>query len=202
MSNGTEPKNIGWGTGAQTSSANSDVNLFNPGSEARTSGGSTQTTTSYLADTYLVTGSITAAGAKTITEAALFDSSASSPTTTLAATVTSAAQTAFSLGAATGPTTGNYYAQIANEVVLVTGGQNTTSITVVRGRLGSTAAASYAVGAIFTPGGDGGAKAFGGVGEQTSTTVVGGSMFAHSDFAGVAVALNDSINFSFKGQFA
>lgn len=200
---GTEPKNIGWGTGVVTSSANSDVNLFVPAVESRVAGGSTVTNTTFLADTYQVTGSVTAAGNKTITEAGLFDSVTNSPTTSLIASVASTTATVFSLGATVGPSSGNYYAQIANEVVLVTGGQNSAVLTVVRNQLGSSPGASYASGTVFTPGGDGGANAFGPLGGATATwtAALGGSMFAHADFAGVAVSTSDSINFTFRDLF-
>jgi hypothetical protein len=47
---------------------------FTPAAEARVVGASTYSTGSFLADTYMVTGSITASAGKTITEAGLFDS--------------------------------------------------------------------------------------------------------------------------------
>jgi hypothetical protein len=207
--NGTEPKFIGWG-GANaaptiTGSTNSDVNLFLPASEARATGTSVQITTAQLADTYQVTGSITAAAIKTISEAGLFDSGTNSPTTTLAVSIASGT-TSISLGAQTGPTALNYYAQIGNEVVLVTAGQTAAVVTVVRAQLGSTAS-GWPVGTSFTPGGDGGAYQYGpGLGGATAspwpaTLPGGGSMFAHADFAGIAVSIGDSINFTFKDQF-
>ena len=203
---GTEPKNIGWGTGTVTSSANSDVNLFAPATEARQSAStSTMIATSFLADTYQVVGSITCLVAgKTITEAGLFDSPTLSPTATLAATITSGAVTVFSLSGAVGPASGNFYAQIGNEVVLVTGGQNTTTVTAVRAQLGSSAPANYPASTPFTVGGDGGAYVNAGLGGATATwtAALGGSMFAHADFAGIAVSVNDSINFTFKDQFS
>ena len=206
--NGTEPKFIGWGQApaTMTGSANSDVNLFVPSSEARASGSSSQVTGSggQLADTYQVTGSITAAAPKTITEAGLFDSGTNSPTTTLAVSIASGT-TSISLDAQTGPTALNYYAQIGTEVVLVTAGQSTAVVTVVRAQLGSTASA-WPVGTSYTPGGDGGAYQFATLGGATAspwpaTLPGGGSMFAHADFAGIAVSTNDSINFTFKDQF-
>ena len=202
---GTEPKNISWGTSAITGSSNSDVNLFAPATESRVAGTSTMVATSFLADTYQVVGSITClVSGKTITEAGLFDSPTLSPTTTLASTVTSNAVTTLTLSGAVGPSTGNFYAQVGNEVVLVTGGQNTATITVVRAQLGSSPGASYAVGTAFTPGGDGGSyvnAALGGA-SSTWTAALGGSLFAHADFAGIAVSVNDSINFTFRDQFS
>jgi hypothetical protein len=164
-------------------------------------------TTSQLADTYQVTGSITAAAPKTITEAGLFDSVGPAATTTLAATLTAATNPAtLTVATQAGPTSLNYYAQIGTEVVLVTAGQNTVNPVVVRAQLGSTAG-NWPVGTSFTPGGDGGAYQYGpGLGGATAspwpaTSPGGGSMFAHADFAGIAVSTSDSINFTFKDQF-
>lgn len=69
---GTEPLNIAWGTGAGTAAA-TDTTLFTEGPEARTAGTSTQQTTAVTNDTYQVVGTITASGARTVTNAGLFD---------------------------------------------------------------------------------------------------------------------------------
>jgi hypothetical protein len=72
---GTEPKFIAWGTGAGTAAA-TDTTLFTEAAEARTSGTSSRVTSASPAvtnDTYRVTGTITATGAKTITNAGTFD---------------------------------------------------------------------------------------------------------------------------------
>lgn len=195
----SEGKNIGWGTGAispVTGAANPNVNLFVPATEARTAGTSSLISTTQLADTYLVVGSITCAtGAKTITEVGLFDTTTLSTTTTLAASLTASATTA-TFGANPGPTTGNYYVQTGLETILVTGA-NSTTLTVARGAIGSTSAIQ-ASGTVVTIGGDGGAFANGAVGGQTATVgaSVGGDMFIHADFAGVALNVSDSISFS------
>jgi len=192
--------NIGWGTSAVTASANADVNLFAPATETRTAGTSTVVSTTQLGDTYQVTGTMTClVSSKGITEAGLFDTTTLSGTTTIAASLTSTA-TSITLGAARGPTTLNFYMQIENEVVLVTGGQNTTTITVTRGALGSTAA-NHASATPITVGGDGGASAFS-LGGQTATVnaAQGGNMFVHADFAVINLNVNDSILFTFKDQ--
>jgi hypothetical protein len=107
---GTEPKNIGWGDGSAspvTGALSSDVNLFKPQTEARTVGTSTITTISFLGDTYSCSGSIVCAtGAKTITEAGLFDTSTLSPRTTVASSMTASATTVSLAAAVAGtPTT-------------------------------------------------------------------------------------------------
>lgn len=194
---GTEPLNIGWGDSTVTSAINGNVNLFKPQTEARTAGTPTLTTTTFLGDTYRVIGTITcAATTKTITEAGLFDTVSLSNTNTVSVSMT-ASQTNVSIGSVTGfPTTGNYYAQIENETILVTGANN-TSLTITRGRLGSTSA-THVSGSPFTIGGDGGASGSGATSEQTAAVAAsnGGSMFAHADFAGIALAVSDAIAFT------
>jgi len=76
---GTEPKQIGWGTSAGTTAAGDttlfgekDVDLTST-TGTRTSGTSSQVTTSTTNDTYQVTGTRTATGAGTVTNAGLFD---------------------------------------------------------------------------------------------------------------------------------
>lgn len=71
-----EPKYLGWGTGAGAGSSSS-TDLSTPATEARVSGTSSQFTTTNTNDTYQVTGTITASGAKTITNVGLFDAAGS-----------------------------------------------------------------------------------------------------------------------------
>jgi len=213
---GTEPLNLGWGISSVTASAFSDVNLFqqaNPSPEARVVGVSSllQTNSSALADTYQVANTITAGSAKTITEVGLFDQSTSlAGMSAIATSSMAAAATTVTIGANTAgfpvlPTAGNYYAQIENEVVLVTAGQGTSTLTVTRAQLGSTSAA-HAIGAFVTCGGDGGSRA---ANSSTSSETWnsqsganGGSMFVHADFAGIALNTSDSILFTLKVQLA
>jgi hypothetical protein len=193
---GTEAKNIGWGTSAVTGSANANVNLFAPATEARSAGTSALITTSFLADTYQVTGTITCAvSAKTITEVGLFDTTTLSTTTSLSASMT-AATTSATFAANPGPTSGNFYVQIENETILVTGA-NSTTLSCSRGQLGSTSAI-HASASIATLGGDGGAGANGATSGQTATVgaSVGGNNFIHADFAGIALNAADSISFT------
>ena len=71
----TQPKYVGWGTGAGTTAA-TDTTLFTE-IGSRTTGTATQQTTSTTNDTYQVIGTLTASGSVTITNAGLFDSSTS-----------------------------------------------------------------------------------------------------------------------------
>lgn len=77
---GTEPLNIGWGTGAGTT-VRTDTTLFteklvdlstSAGTD-HTVGSSSRVTTTTTNDTYQVTGTRTATGAGTVTNAGLFD---------------------------------------------------------------------------------------------------------------------------------
>ena len=78
--------------------------------------------------------------------------------TTLTAAITSSGQTSINVASASGwPTSGNYYVCLSSglaesaggssEIVLVTGGQSTTTWTIQRGKLGTSALASLASGA-------------------------------------------------------
>ena len=76
---GTEPLNIGWGTGAGTAAV-ADTTLFTEalvtlaaGGTDHTAGTSTQQTTTVTNDTYQVVGTRTATGAGSVTNAGLFD---------------------------------------------------------------------------------------------------------------------------------
>lgn len=76
---GTEPLNLGWGTGAGTTAA-ADTTLFTEalvslaaGTTDHTAGTSTQQTTSTTNDTYQVIATRTATGAGTVTNAGLWD---------------------------------------------------------------------------------------------------------------------------------
>ena len=76
---GTEPLNIGWGTGAGTTAA-ADTTLFTEALVNMTAGGtdhtvgtSSQQTTTTTNDTYRTTGTRTATATGTITNAGLFD---------------------------------------------------------------------------------------------------------------------------------
>jgi hypothetical protein len=200
----TEPKNIAWGDSTVTASAISDVSLFKPQTEARVAGTSSLIQTTSLADTYQVSGTITCLiGGKTITEAGLFDTTTASSFSTIATSSQASGATTITLAATIGPSSNNFYIQVENEVQLVTGGQNTTTLTVTRAQLGS-AAAAHAIGATASSGGDGLAATNASLGSQTATSAQvlakGGNMFAHADFAGIALSVNDSIAFTWKDQ--
>lgn len=67
------------------------------------------------------------------------------PRSTTRPTATTAGQTTITVASAAGfPAAGTYYMRVGNEVLAVTGGQGTTTWTVTRGQLGTTAAAHAA----------------------------------------------------------
>jgi hypothetical protein len=66
------PKYLQWGTGS-AAAASANVVTTTTTTEARTTGTASQTTTTQTNDTYQVTGTITAAGARAITEVGVFD---------------------------------------------------------------------------------------------------------------------------------
>ena len=77
---GTEPKYIGWGTGAGTAAVGDTtlfteklVDLTTSAGTDHTTGTSSRVTTDTTNDTYQVTGTRTATGAGTVTNAGLFD---------------------------------------------------------------------------------------------------------------------------------
>lgn len=81
---GTEPKNIGWGTGTQTTTTRADsglgpttveklVDLSTSAGTDHTVGASSRVTTNTTNDTYQVTGTRTATGAGAVTCSGLFD---------------------------------------------------------------------------------------------------------------------------------
>ena len=70
---GTEPLFVAIGTGAGTAAA-TDTTLFTE-VETRTSGTSTQQTTTVTSDTYQVVGTVTATATRAVTNGGLFDAS-------------------------------------------------------------------------------------------------------------------------------
>lgn len=69
---GTEPLDVGWGTGAGTTAA-TDTTLFTEVETPRVAGTSSQQTTTVTNDTYQVVGTRTAGSGETITNCGLFD---------------------------------------------------------------------------------------------------------------------------------
>lgn len=80
IGSGTEPKYVGWGTGAGTAAAADTalfaeklVDLATAAGTDHTTGSSSRSTTTVTNDTFTVTATRTATGAGTVTNAGLFD---------------------------------------------------------------------------------------------------------------------------------
>lgn len=70
------PKYIQWGTGSAAATSATEVTAGTT-TEARTNGTPSQQTTTTANDTYRVTGTVTAAGTRAITEVGVFDAAGS-----------------------------------------------------------------------------------------------------------------------------
>jgi hypothetical protein len=186
---GTEPLNIAWGNNPATlTAATTDVALFKPATEARTAGTSTQQTTTTSNDTYQVVGTITSTGTQTIAEVGLFDNSTAPYTSTVTGgtAVGSNSGTTLTVAASYTPANGTYI-QIRTEVLQVTAGTGTTSLTVARGQNGSTAISTIANTDEVTAGNIPG-----------SSTITGGSMFLHADHGANSLNNGDTITYTVK----
>ena len=188
---GTEPVNVGWGKNPATlTAAATDIALFAPAAEAKVAGTSTITTTTTTNDTYQDVATITSASAQTIAEVGMFDSATAPFTTTVAsgAIIGSNSATTFTAGASYTPANGTYI-QIRTEVLLVTAGTGTTSLTVTRAQGGTAAISTIAASDAVTAGNPAG-----------NAGITGGSLFVHGDHGANTLAISDSVTYtlSFK----
>jgi hypothetical protein len=151
-------------------------------------GTSSQVTVTTTNDTYQVIGTITASGARSVTEAALSDSTTQPAVAAVAAggVVGSSVSTTLNTAATFSPGNNNFI-QIRNEVMQVTAGSGTTALTVVRAQNGSAAISTIAVSDMVTPGNPPG-----------QTGITGGSLLTHADFGVITLANGDSIQFTWK----
>lgn len=189
-----EPLNIGWGTGGVAggpfTAAVTDVAPFSEASESRVAGTSSTVTTTTTNDTYQVVGTITAAGSMTIAEVFLSDSATKPFSTTVAGgtVVGSSSATGLTTAASYTPAN-NTFIQIRTEVMKVTAGTGTTSLTVTRAQNSSTAIATIAASDQVT------------MGNPPGTSTANGTLFLHGDFTGIALNTNDSIQFTVQTKF-
>lgn len=181
-----EAKQMGWGTGGVAggpfTAAVSDVAAFQEGAEARTTGTSSQVTTTTTNDTFQVVGTITSLSNQTIAEVLLSDSATKPFSTTVAAggVVGSNSSTVLNTAASYTPAN-NTSVQIRNEVMTVTAGTGTTALTATRGANGSAAIATIAVGDIVT------------MGNAPGTATANGTLFVHATFSGLPLNSGDSL---------
>lgn len=190
---GTEPKIVGWGLNPATITATvSDVAPFKEAAEARVTGVSSQVTTTTAADTYQVVATLTSASGQTIAEVSLSDATTKPFSTTWTSVPTTTSGTAGTTAASFTPAN-NTYVQTRGEVMQVTAGSGSTSLTVVRGVNGSTAV-TLTNGDTVTAGNPA-------TGTGTSVQATNANQFFHADFAGLALLTGDSIQFTLQVKF-
>lgn len=191
-----EPKILGWGLGGVAggpfTAARSDVAPFDEAPETRVTGTSSQATTTTTNDTYQVVGTITCVqgGGETIAEVFLSDSATKPFATTWATAPSGTGGTTGTLSASYTPAN-NTYIQCRTEVMKVTAGTGTTSLTITRAQNGSTAV-SQSNGDEVTCGNVPPA------GAGTGT----GNLFVHASFTGLALNNGDSLQSTISVAFA
>lgn len=181
-----EPLNLGWDTGGYTA-AKSDVAAWGEAPENRIAGASTVATSATTNDSYQVTGTIVATGARTITGVLLSD------TTTKPAGTDAVQAGSAIIGSNSGNTvnvgTGasfavNEYVQVRTEVMKVTGVSGGV-LTVARGQNGSAALTTIAQNDPITRGNPPG-----------SSAVANGNLFLHAEHGATVLAKDDSIAYT------
>lgn len=155
------------------------------GYEITTNGGArgaataSQVTTTVTNDTTQLVKTFSFTASFAITEEGIFDSATSPTVTTLSAAISSTSATSASVTSGTG-IANNDYLQIDNEIVQVTAGGGTTTLTITRAQKGTTAAThSSGVGVV-------------------DFTAAGGNMLAKQTFAVVNVGTGDSFQVTHK----
>jgi len=180
-----EPKYIGLDLNpASVTAAASDVAPFQLASEAPAAATQSVTTTTTTNDTLTLAATITLGANETIGGSYVADSSAKpfSTTVTGGSAVGSNSGTTLTLAASYTPANGTSI-QVRGEVMTVTAGTGTTSLTVTRGANGSTASSSIAVSDPVTAGNAPG-----------QSGVTNGDLFIHSSWpAGLALLTGESL---------
>lgn len=184
------PKVIAWGTNPKTVTASAvDIGMFTESAETRVTGTASVITTTTTNDTYQVVGTITSSSTQTIAEVAVMDSTTKPFSTTWATAPTTTTGTTGTTAASYTPANGTTIETANGEVMTVSGGTGTTSVTVVRGANGSTAATQTAAD-VITQGAVPG-----------TTTPTGGQSLMHATFTGLALNSGDSIAFTCQVKF-
>lgn len=180
-----EPKYIGLDLNPQSlTAASSDVAPFAPAAEALVAATQATVTTTTANDTLQLTGTVTLGANETIGGSYVTDSATKpfSTTVTGGAAVGSAVGTTLTTAAAYTPANGTDV-QVRGEVMQVTAGTGTTSLTVTRGVNGSAASSAIANTDPVTAGNAPG---------QSITT--NGNLFIHSSWpAGLALLATESL---------
>jgi hypothetical protein len=192
-----EPKNLGWGiggvgTGSPYTAAKTDVAAFDESAESRVAGTSSQQTTTYTNDTYQVAGTITSLSGQTIAEVLLSDSATKPFATTVASgagtVIGSSSNTSMNVAASYTPAN-NTFVQVDTEVLKVTAGTGTTSLTVTRAQNGSSAISTISAGDIVT------------LGNAAGGATANATIFVHATFSGLPLNTNDSLTSTVSVSF-
>lgn len=179
-----EPLNLAWGNNPNTlTAATTDVNLFKEAAESRVVGTSSQATTTTTSDTYQVTGTFTSSSGQTIAEVALSDSASKPFSFTWSTAPTGTSGTSATASTNYTPANGTYV-QCRTEVMQVSAGTGTTSLTLVRAANGSTAVAQS----------NGDTVTLGNVPGSTAGT--NGTLFLHADHGSQTLNTNDQIAYT------
>lgn len=184
----TIPKIVGWGNSAAApTAAATDVAPFGEAAEARVTGTSSVVTTTTTNDTFQVVGTITSASGQTINESilALSTTKPFSTTVTGGTAVGSNSGTTLTVAASYTPANGTYI-QVRSEVLLVTAGTGTTSLTVTRAQNGSTAISTIANSDPVT------------LGNPPGTSGNNGDLFMHASYTGLALNSGDALQASWQ----
>lgn len=185
---GNEPLNLAWGGNPNSlTEAASDIALYKEAAESRVTGTSSLVTTTTASDTYQVTGTFTSGSGQTIAEVALSDSASKPFASTWSTAPTGTSGTSGTLAASYTPANGTYI-QCRGEVMQVTAGTGTTSLTLVRAANGSTAV-TQSNGDTVTAGNIPGVS-----------TVTNGSLAFHSSHGSQVLANGDQVSYTLKIQ--
>ena len=179
----TEPKQLGWGTGGVAggpfTAATTDVAPFQEAAESRVAGTSSIATTTTTNDSYQVVGTITSLSGQTIAEVFLSDSATKPFATTWATAPTGTGGTTGTLAASYTPAN-NTFIQCRTEVMQVTAGTGTTSVTLSRAQNGSAAVTQSNGDAVTT-------------GNPPGTATANSTLYVHASFTGLALNTGDSL---------
>lgn len=198
---GAEPNIVCWGTNPASATASvTDVALFSESAEARVSGTSSLVTTSVVNDTFQVVGTLTASAGREIKEAALALSTTQPFKTTVEAgskVIGSESETELKTAANYTPANGTFI-QVRGEVMEVSAGTGTKTLTVVRKQNGSTASAAIATSDSVTQGNVPGPYST----IAKAAASAGATLLTHADLSVVNLNTGDSIQWTWQVQFS
>ena len=175
------PHYLGFGTGSGDTSP-SDQALFTEISGSRISATVSQVTTATSGDTYQLVGTFTATSSGTLTNIGVFSTGGTPVQSQLITPISSNSQSSIGINGYSGwPTSYPFNVQVSTEVMTVVSGNGSSIFYVARGRNGSTALTSAAIG--------------------TTVTQVTGSLFAKTNFGGLPITPGDILQFTIGIQY-